>query len=352
MNEDNLIQTPAQDAVGDIDEPNVNPTPITHDVGEPSEPISEPDTKDPVMQFVVHNFDRMNVMYKAFTQTLKVAPQQQAFANAEPSIIEPWNSNLNDLHPGNVKENAFVESDNRFAPGGFFKDLIAKPPTTLEDLFTQTHNFIRAEDANNENRHREPHRETKQHMTYKDLPRRSKDKHVPRLTTRPVESHRLSRDNFTALIKSPAKILATSEGNNMLRPASQNYLSLLTRGIRQYCNFHEDRGHETNDCIDIRKEIKAFNKIVTMNEDNLIQTPAQDAVGDIDEPNVNPTPITRYVGGPIEPISKPDMEDPVMQFVVHNFDRMNVMYKAFTQKLKDAPQQQAFANAEPSIIEP
>nr|GEX18296.1 reverse transcriptase domain-containing protein [Tanacetum cinerariifolium] len=63
-------------------------------------------------------------------------------------------------------------------PGRLFKDLIAKPPTLLEDLFTQTHNFIRAEDANNENRLRELRRETKQHLTYKDLPRRQKDKHI------------------------------------------------------------------------------------------------------------------------------------------------------------------------------
>ncbi|GKA64706.1 hypothetical protein Tco_0764413 [Tanacetum coccineum] len=92
MNKDNLIQTPAQDAVGHIDEPNVNPVPITHNARGPSEPISEPDTEDPVMKFMVHNFDRMNTMYKAFTQKLKDTPQQQDFTNAEPPIIEPWNS--------------------------------------------------------------------------------------------------------------------------------------------------------------------------------------------------------------------------------------------------------------------
>ncbi|GJY52367.1 hypothetical protein Tco_0443214 [Tanacetum coccineum] len=46
-------------------------------------------------------------------------------------------------------------------PGHLFKDLIAKPPSSLEDLFTQTNNFIRTEDANNENHLREPRRETK-----------------------------------------------------------------------------------------------------------------------------------------------------------------------------------------------
>ncbi|GJS37932.1 gag protein [Tanacetum coccineum] len=36
-------------------------------------------------------------------------------------------------------------------PGRFFKDLIARPPALMEDLSTQAHNFIRANEANIEN---------------------------------------------------------------------------------------------------------------------------------------------------------------------------------------------------------
>ncbi|PWA92900.1 gag protein [Artemisia annua] len=351
MSGDDPLQTPAQGATGDLGEPNAKPTPITHETGGPSDTILEPDLEDPIMQFVVHNFDRMNAMYKAFTRKLKDVPTPPAFTNADPPIIEPWNSDSDDVQQGKAKENPFVESDNgdpsksrdavratpltntdrdardlvassftkrirdydmpddikvttnlraydgttdpddhltvfmgtmdvhklpepawcrffhitlsgaarfwydnltpgsingfhqlrdkfranflqqrrfqktqaeilgirqrpdeslkdyvaRFSketlhmadrfdvmvsgafisglrPGRLFKDLIAKPLTSLEDLFTQTHNFIRAEDANNENRLREPRRETKQHTIYKDLPRRQKDKHVSRNT--------------------------------------------------------------------------------------------------------------------------------------------------------------------------
>lgn len=97
-------------------------------------------------------------------------------------------------------------------PGRLFKDLIAKPPTSLEDLFTQTYNFIRAEEANKENRLQESPRETRQHPTYKD-------KHFPRGATRHTESHKGLHDTFTALIKSPSEILATSKGKAMLRPS-------------------------------------------------------------------------------------------------------------------------------------
>ncbi|PWA89901.1 gag protein [Artemisia annua] len=389
MSEENPTQTPTQEVTNNQGEPNVEPTPITHDAGGPIDPTSGPDSEDPVMQFVVHNFDRMNAMYKAFTQKLKDVPHQRILADVDPPVIEPWNSDSDELHPGNNKENAFVESDNndpskgrvtiggtplkdtakkrselnndfyhepfvfkeaekdvrdliaspftkrirdydmpdgikvptnlrtydgttdpddhltvfmgtmdihklpepawcrffqitlsgaarfwydnlapgsidgfyqlrdkfranflqqrrfqktqaeilgirqrpeeslkdyvaRFSketlhmadhsdamvsgafisglrPGRMFKDLIAKPPASLKDLFTQTHNFIRAEDANNENRLREPRQETKQHATYKDLPRRNRDKHVPRSAARHTESYKVPREAFTAL---------------------------------------------------------------------------------------------------------------------------------------------------------
>ncbi|GKC89922.1 hypothetical protein Tco_1150571, partial [Tanacetum coccineum] len=36
-----------------------------------------------------------------------------------------------------------------------FKDLIACPPASMEDLFTQAHNFMKADEANTENRLRD-----------------------------------------------------------------------------------------------------------------------------------------------------------------------------------------------------
>ncbi|GJU92861.1 hypothetical protein Tco_1317617 [Tanacetum coccineum] len=143
-------------------------------------------------------------------------------------------------------------------PGRMFKDLIAKPSTSLEELFTQTHSFIRVEDANNENRLREPRRETKQHLTYKDLPRRQRDKHVSRSAARHTESYKAPNDTFTALIKSPAEILATSERKAMLRPPPRMFAPANKRDRTKYCEFHEDHGHDTNDCIDLRKEIESL----------------------------------------------------------------------------------------------
>ncbi|PWA39704.1 reverse transcriptase domain-containing protein [Artemisia annua] len=144
-------------------------------------------------------------------------------------------------------------------PGRLFKDLIERPPTSLEDLFTQTHNFIRAEDANNENRLREPrqgNRDTKQHVTYKDLPRKHKDKFVSCSATRYNEHRKAPHDGFTALIKSREEIFATVEGKSMLRPPPKMFTPGNKRDKTKYCEFHEDHSHDTNDCIDLRKEIE------------------------------------------------------------------------------------------------
>ncbi|GJR10203.1 reverse transcriptase domain-containing protein [Tanacetum coccineum] len=419
MSEGDPLQNPTQEAAEDPGEPEIEPTVAANEAGGPSNTLLEQDTEDLIMQFVVHNFDRMNAMYKAFTQKLKSTP---VLTSTEPPVIEPWNSDSDDV-PAKARENIFVGSDNGGPPksrastgptpltdavrgrpvvnndfyhepfifkesdrdvrglvaspfttrirdydmpdgikvptnlrtydgttdpdnhltvfmgtmdynnltpgsidgfhqlrdkfqanflqqrrfqktqaeilgirqrpdeslkdyvawfsketlhmadrsdvmisgafisglrsGRMFKDLIAKPPTSLEDLFTQTNNFIRAEDANNENCLKEPRRETKHHVTYKDLPRRNRDKHVSRSANRHMESPRFPREAFTALIKSPSKILATSEGKSMLRPLPRMFTPASKRDRTRYCEFHEDHGHETNDCIDLRKEIEA-----------------------------------------------------------------------------------------------
>nr|GEU44629.1 hypothetical protein [Tanacetum cinerariifolium] len=142
-------------------------------------------------------------------------------------------------------------------PWPLVRDLIAKPSTSLEDLFTHTHNFIRANEANNGNRLRETRRETKQHMTYRDLPRRQKQKHISRLVGRHMESHRVQHDTFTPLIKSLAEILATSKERAMLQRPPKMFAPANKRDQTKYYEFLKDHGHDTNDCIDLQKEIEA-----------------------------------------------------------------------------------------------
>ncbi|GJU56931.1 hypothetical protein Tco_1234697 [Tanacetum coccineum] len=97
-------------------------------------------------------------------------------------------------------------------PGRFFKDLIARPPASMEDLFTQAHNFIRADEANTKNRLRDSRwvpNDNKSGQGYKDTSRRHKDKYVHRLRVRPNERTNVNNSSFP-----------TSEGKAVLRSPS------------------------------------------------------------------------------------------------------------------------------------
>nr|GEX42501.1 hypothetical protein [Tanacetum cinerariifolium] len=307
MSGDDPLQTTVQEATVDPGEPSVGPTPITQDAGGPSDTILEPDLEDPIMQFAKEDAfvesdnneppkNRGTVGAMPLTNMIK---EKQAVNNDfyhEPFIFKESEKDVLDLVASSFTKwvrdydmrdgikvltnlrayNGTTDPDDhltvfmgimdvhklfepawcrffhitvsgaaRFCretlhmadrsdvmvsgafisglrPGRLFKDLIAKLPTSLEDLFTQTHNFIRAEDANNEN-----------------------------------QSYKAPNDTFTTLIKSPAEILATSKGKAMLRPPPRMFAPANKRARTKYCEIYEDHGHDTNDCIDLRKEIEA-----------------------------------------------------------------------------------------------
>ncbi|GJU16488.1 hypothetical protein Tco_1144454 [Tanacetum coccineum] len=50
---------------------------------------------------------------------------------------------------------------------------------------------------------------------------------------------------------------ATSEGKAILRSPARMFALAYRRDHTRYCEFHNDHGHDTNDCIDLRKEIEA-----------------------------------------------------------------------------------------------
>ncbi|GKD35338.1 reverse transcriptase domain-containing protein [Tanacetum coccineum] len=143
-------------------------------------------------------------------------------------------------------------------PGRLFKDLIARPPLSLEDLYTQANNFIRAEEANNGNWLREVKRgalDNISNLTYKDFLKNSRDKYVPQTGTRHVKRSNHQRGIFTPLIKMPAEIYATSEGRAIFRPPTKMYTpphqrdktSHLTKGAKAQNNIQTSSPPGTTD---------------------------------------------------------------------------------------------------------
>lgn len=112
MSKDNPPCTPNQNITGGLNEPEIIPTQTIHTTEGLGNANSEPGPGDLVMQFVVQNFDKMNAMYTAFTQKRKDVQPRQLFTTTEPPIVEPWNSDSDDVHPSKAKDNTFVESEN------------------------------------------------------------------------------------------------------------------------------------------------------------------------------------------------------------------------------------------------
>jgi len=111
MSGDKPPQVTSQETIGVTGEPDVAPTPIIQDEGGPNKQTSQPDLDNPVMQFVVQNFDRVNAMYEAFTRKLKELPPQSTLHNDSP-IIEPLISDSDDGRIEKARGNIFIESDN------------------------------------------------------------------------------------------------------------------------------------------------------------------------------------------------------------------------------------------------
>ncbi|KAI3754655.1 hypothetical protein L1987_54442 [Smallanthus sonchifolius] len=61
---------------------------------------------------------------------------------------------------------------------------------------------------------------------------------------------------FTALTKTPEEIMATEEARYSFRPPHPLAKSSEERSSSKYCEFHDDRGHHTNDCYQLKKRIE------------------------------------------------------------------------------------------------
>ncbi|GJR72656.1 reverse transcriptase domain-containing protein [Tanacetum coccineum] len=60
------------------------------------------------------------------------------------------------------------------------------------------------------------------------------------------------RDSF----ESPKEILATEKAARSFEPPSKMFGSKRSRDMSKYCHFHEDYGHDTNDCRHLRTQIQ------------------------------------------------------------------------------------------------
>ncbi|PWA94888.1 reverse transcriptase domain-containing protein [Artemisia annua] len=116
-------------------------------------------------------------------------------------------------------------------PERLFKDLIARPPSSMEELFMLVNNFIRAEEANTET----------------DF---ASQKGRPQITDKAKTAGTNISDTKIDTLTVPVT------GKAALRPPPRMFSPPHHRDRTRYCEFHGDHGHDTNSCVDLRKEIE------------------------------------------------------------------------------------------------
>ncbi len=63
---------------------------------------------------------------------------------------------------------------------------------------------------------------------------------------------------YTPLTSMQAEILMEIEGQGYLRPPLRMRPTESRKYSKKYCHFHRDRGHDTEDCYELRDEIEAL----------------------------------------------------------------------------------------------
>ncbi|XP_022042193.1 uncharacterized protein LOC110944856 [Helianthus annuus] len=134
-------------------------------------------------------------------------------------------------------------------------------PKTLEEALERAEAHIRGEEAVDikEQRKRPPswrsnslNRKKENFNSYDKRPRSSDQ----RRTEGRNPPSREETVNFTALTKTPQEILATEEVKESFRPPRPLPKSKRNENSTQYCKSHEEKGHHTNDCFQLKKRIE------------------------------------------------------------------------------------------------
>ncbi|KAJ0433971.1 hypothetical protein HanIR_Chr17g0876111 [Helianthus annuus] len=127
-------------------------------------------------------------------------------------------------------------------------------PQTLEEALERFEAHIRGEGAVDikEQRKRGPswrnNSPNRKRSNYGSYDRQSRGSDPRRSEGRNLSS-RDKAVNFTALTKTPQEILATEEVNHSFRPTRPLPKSKRNENSTQFCEFHEEKGHHTNDCF-------------------------------------------------------------------------------------------------------
>ncbi|GJY48055.1 hypothetical protein Tco_0438011 [Tanacetum coccineum] len=118
-----------------------NPTPKNHTHGHTLENTFENASGDPVKQFIVQNFEQINAMQISYNRedSKKIRRKFLGIRQCSDESLKDYLSGFRKetLHMTDRSDGMMIRAFiSRLRRGRLFKDLIARPPKSMEDLFT------------------------------------------------------------------------------------------------------------------------------------------------------------------------------------------------------------------------
>ncbi|XP_017406870.2 uncharacterized protein LOC108320040 [Vigna angularis] len=134
-------------------------------------------------------------------------------------------------------------------PGYFAEKLYARPPKTMEELQDRTTEFIRMEEMRLTQKKR--HQEREAGGSGKDGKRPFGNNDKNREFPRPFKFH-----HYTTLNAPRAKVLEEACRAELITPLRKP--SPRNADERRSCSYHQNHGHNTEDCITVKNEIESL----------------------------------------------------------------------------------------------
>ncbi|KAK1432610.1 hypothetical protein QVD17_09508 [Tagetes erecta] len=159
---------------------------------------------------------------------------------------------------------------NAIRPKKLLRNLHENIPQTMKETFERAEAYLRGEEAldNRETRkrdrqpwrgnsspnkkpHFQPFVERRSHRHY-DHKRRDDRRDSPRSS----KGQDKEKHVFTVLTKTPLEVFTTEEARYSFRPPRPLTKPVSKRDSGKFCVFHNDVGHHTNDCFQLKKRIE------------------------------------------------------------------------------------------------
>jgi hypothetical protein len=148
--------------------------------------------------------------------------------------------------------------------GPFVLELAKRTPTTLQEFMEKAEEFISQEEMMRMYAEREakPKEQIKKKESHKGEGASNQWKNSKKSSKRPEKGKPIAERefNFTPLNTSVVEVFMNIRDDPGLKQPEKMRAPPEKRNMNKYCDYHQDHGHETEDCVSLRIEIERMIK--------------------------------------------------------------------------------------------